>query len=47
MGKLNDKLIQSIKPAEKQEKLSDGDGLMLAPKEMLPSVPIEFWPGNR
>lgn len=32
MGKLNDKLIQSIKPAEKQEKFSDGDGLTLLVK---------------
>jgi len=29
MGKLNDKQIQAIKPAEKQVKYSDGDGLTL------------------
>ncbi len=33
MGKLNDKLIQSIKSTEKQKKFSDGDGLTLVVKQ--------------
>lgn len=32
MGKLNDKQIQAIKPTDKQQKFSDGDGLILLVK---------------
>jgi hypothetical protein len=42
MGKLNDKAIQAAKPAERQYKIADGDGLALKRNQAL-VVPIPFW----